>query len=106
MALRFVTSARLSTTLVMLALASLVVAGSFLLAGALSEKPAAPVDPPGQGLLYVCPMTKEPTTCGPQPDLIWPTVGAAVSAGLAVVLLLAGGWFLLRARRGRLSDVG
>ena len=106
MAAGWVANVRSSTTLVMLALASLVVAGCFLLAGALSVKPAAPVDPPGHGPIYVCPVTREPTTCGPQPDLVWPTAGAAVCAGFAAVLLAAAGWTLVRTKRRPLSDLG
>ena len=103
MASRWATSARLSTTLVMLALGSLLVAGSFLLAGQLMEKPVAKADVSIGGGIYGCGVTKTPSICGPEQQATWSTTGATICLVIAGVLLAAAGWASLWAKRSTLK---
>lgn len=89
---------RLGTTLVLLALASLVVAASFLLAGETAQKPV--VDPEStsrHGAIVVCPYVAG-TTCGPVPEPAWVTTGARICVDVAGGLLVVAAGLWLRAR--------
>lgn len=108
MAPRWAAGIRLSTTLVAPALALLVVAACFLLAGELSERPEAKVEAvsvSSDGGIYVCEMTAAPSKCGPVADPTWPQIGASACVAVAAVLLLAAAGLSLRARRSPVSGL-
>jgi hypothetical protein len=89
---------RLSATLVLLALASLVVAASFLLAGEAARKPVT--EPDGvssRGGIISCPYVPG-TTCGPAPEPDWVATGARICVDAAGVLLVAAAGLWLHAR--------
>ena len=92
--------ARPSTTPILLALASLVVAACFLLAGEVARKPVVePVSVSRHGTMATCPWVPG-TTCGPVAEPGWPATGARICVDIAGVLLAGAAGLRLRARAG------
>lgn len=92
------TGLRLSTTLVLLAMASLVVGLSFVLAGEAARKPVTELEATStRGGIHSCRLVPG-TTCGPVPDPAWVTTGARIATEAAGVLLVTAAGLWLRNR--------